>query len=181
MSKFFRFIDRSAVYVDSIDAFVTRLALSELKSVKNSGTSGCENYVEIANSAGGGRCGGRAAFKPRADCDCKASGGAWAAGGDDSGSGGSGSGDSLGSGGGNPPPGGSTPQITVGEVFPSLSFRLPTVLKQAPGDASRWFVGEKPGVIRVFANNPNSSSSTVFLDISAQTAAFGLRSIPTFR
>ena len=80
--------------------------------------------------------------------------------------GGSGGGDSLGSGGGTPPPtGGTDPQIAVTEAFPSLSFSQPTVLKQAPGDASRWFVGEKPGRIRVFANNPNSTSSSVFLEI----------------
>lgn len=86
-----------------------------------------------------------------------------------------GGGDSLGSGGDTPPlppPGSSTPQISVSTAFPSLSFSSPTTLKQAPGDASRWFVAEKPGVIRVFANNPDASSSSIFLDISARTAGF---------
>jgi glucose/arabinose dehydrogenase len=87
--------------------------------------------------------------------------------------GGSGGSDSLGSGGGTPPPTDGTPQIAVGNVFPSLSFAQPTALKQAPGDDTRWFVAEKSGVIRVFANNPNSSSSSVFLDISAETVSAG--------
>jgi glucose/arabinose dehydrogenase len=66
-----------------------------------------------------------------------------------------------------PPGGGGMPQITTSRVFDQLAFVAPTVLRQAPGDASRWFVGEKSGIIRVFANNANSSSSSVFLDISA--------------
>ena len=89
--------------------------------------------------------------------------------------GGSGGGDSLGPGGdpggGTTPPPGGTPQIAVSDAFPSLRFSQPTTLKQAPGDASRWFVAEKSGVIRVFANNPNSSSASVFLDISAETVS----------
>ena len=91
--------------------------------------------------------------------------------------GGSGGSDNLAPGGGTggtpPPTGGGTPEIAVSDPFPSMSFSQPTALKQAPGDTSRWFVSEKAGVIRVFANNPNSSSSSVFLDISAVTAGFG--------
>ena len=52
--------------------------------------------------------------------------------------GGSGGGESLDSGGGTPPMPDETPQISVGNVFPSLSFAQPTALKQAPGDDSRW-------------------------------------------
>ncbi|MGB5629475.1 MAG: PQQ-dependent sugar dehydrogenase, partial [Woeseiaceae bacterium] len=72
-----------------------------------------------------------------------------------------------------PQPTPTTPTISVSHVFTSLSFNQPTVLKQAPGDASRWFVGEKGGYIRVFANNPGSSSSSTFLDISAVVNAAG--------
>ncbi len=72
------------------------------------------------------------------------------------------------------PPPTSSPQITVSQVFTSLpAFIQPTVLKQAPGDDTRWFVGEKRGVIRVFANNPSSSSASDFLDISALTNPSG--------
>ena len=41
------------------------------------------------------------------------------------------------------------------------------------GDSSRWFVAEKSGVIRVFANNASSSSSSIFFDISADVASSG--------
>ena len=88
--------------------------------------------------------------------------------------GGSDGGGGLDPGGGEPPPGGeSVPEIALDRVFPALSFNEPTVLKQAPNDATRWFVGEKSGVIRVFANNAESSSASVFLDISAATDAAG--------
>ena len=56
-----------------------------------------------------------------------------------------------------PPTGGMPPQVAVTDVYTQLSFSQPTVLRQAPGDDSRWFVGEKSGFIRVFANNPSSS------------------------
>jgi glucose/arabinose dehydrogenase len=46
-------------------------------------------------------------------------------------------------------------------------------MKQAPGDSSRWFVAEKSGVIRVFANDASSSSSSVFFDISDIVASTG--------
>ncbi len=72
-----------------------------------------------------------------------------------------------------PPPTTTRPTISVSHVFTSLSFNQPTVLKQAPGDASRWFVGEKRGVIRVFANNLSASSSSSFLDITAVVDASG--------
>lgn len=71
-----------------------------------------------------------------------------------------------------PPPG--TPGIAVSQVFTSLpAFVQPTVLKQAPGDDTRWFVGEKRGRILVFANNPNSSSASIFLDIQGPTNPSG--------
>jgi len=72
-----------------------------------------------------------------------------------------------------PPPTPSTPTISANHVFTSLTFSQPTVLKQAPGDSSRWFVGEKSGFIRVFANNASSSSSSTFLDITGVVNAAG--------
>ena len=72
------------------------------------------------------------------------------------------------------PPPTSTPSIAVSQVFTSLpAFTSPTVLKQAPGDDTRWFVGEKRGIIRVFANNPSSSSASDFLDMSVLTNQSG--------
>ena len=72
-----------------------------------------------------------------------------------------------------PPPMSTTPTIAVSRVFASLTFSQPTVLKQAPGDSSRWFVGEKNGLIRVFANNPSASSSSTFLDLTGVVNASG--------
>ena len=67
-----------------------------------------------------------------------------------------------------PPPTGSTPAITTTQVFASLpAFSSPVAMQQAPGDSTRWFVAEKSGLIRVFANNPSSSSASIFFDISA--------------
>ena len=73
-----------------------------------------------------------------------------------------------------PPPPSATPTITISQVFGSLpAFNNPIAMKQAPGDTSRWFVAEKSGVIRVFANNQGSSSTSIFLDISSRVAAAG--------
>ena len=66
-----------------------------------------------------------------------------------------------------PPSSDTIPDISVNRAFSSLAFNRPVAMKQAPGDASRWFIAEKGGVIRVFANNEDSSSASVFLDISA--------------
>ena len=66
-----------------------------------------------------------------------------------------------------PPPSGSL-ETDVQRVFSQLTFNLPVALMQAPGDNSRWFVVEKSGVVRVFDNDPNASSSSVFIDISGR-------------
>lgn len=71
------------------------------------------------------------------------------------------------------PPSGGEPDIQATRVFSQLSFVEPTTLRQAPGDSTRWFVGEKAGFIRVFANNASSSSASIFLDISAVVDASG--------
>jgi len=65
-----------------------------------------------------------------------------------------------------PPPPTTNPEVAVERVFTQLSFNQPVALEQAPGDSTRWFVVEKSGFVRVFANNASSSSSSVFLDIS---------------
>ena len=43
----------------------------------------------------------------------------------------------------------------------------------APGDGSRWFVIEQAGQIWVFDNDPNVSSQSMFLDITAQVSSGG--------
>lgn len=73
--------------------------------------------------------------------------------------------------GGPPPP--SVPSIALEQVFTQLPLAQPIVMKQAPGDATRWFVAERLGRVRVFANDPNVSTSDVFLDISSVVDASG--------
>ncbi|NNF39842.1 MAG: hypothetical protein HKN64_00590, partial [Woeseiaceae bacterium] len=74
---------------------------------------------------------------------------------------------------GDPPPVDTVPAVQLRRVFEQLAFLQPVALKHAPGDASRWFVVEKGGTIRVFANNANSSSTSVFLDISPVVNSLG--------
>ncbi len=71
-----------------------------------------------------------------------------------------------------------TGSVTIGTepAFPNLSFRDPVtfvspnpiLMLQAPGDASRWFVAMKVGVVRVFENNESVAASSVFMDIDAR-------------
>tara|TARA_R110002096_G_scaffold22547_6_gene72275 strand:- start:8578 stop:9783 length:1206 start_codon:yes stop_codon:yes gene_type:complete len=72
-----------------------------------------------------------------------------------------------------PPPSALTPSITTEPVFTNLTFNQGLALLQAPGDSSRWFVVEKAGAIQVFANDPNTMSTSVFLDISTRVDASG--------
>jgi len=58
--------------------------------------------------------------------------------------------------------------LTVQRVFPALSFTFPVAMLQAPNDASRWFVVEQGGVVRVFDNSPNVATTTTFIDISGR-------------
>ena len=66
-----------------------------------------------------------------------------------------------------PPPPSADPQIALQRVFPQISFNAPVAMMQAPGDSSRWFIVEQQGIVHVFDNDPNVSSSDVFVDISA--------------
>ncbi|MFW9991568.1 MAG: PQQ-dependent sugar dehydrogenase [Candidatus Odinarchaeota archaeon] len=50
-------------------------------------------------------------------------------------------------------------------VFPDLSFERPVDLQHSGDETNRLFVVEQAGIIRVFDNNLNVSSSTVFLEI----------------
>ncbi len=67
-----------------------------------------------------------------------------------------------------PPPPPVAPTATVQQVFTALQpFTQPVAMTQAPGDPTRWFVVEQSGVIQVFANDPNVTTPSEFLDISA--------------
>jgi len=65
------------------------------------------------------------------------------------------------------------PTITTQAVFANLSFTQPVALMQAPGDSTRWFVVEKAGLVQVFANDQNTASASVFLDIRSLANAAG--------
>lgn len=66
-----------------------------------------------------------------------------------------------------------TSAVSVQRVFPNLTFTDPVAMLQAPGDSTRWFVVEKPGIIRVFANNPTVGTTQVFLDIRDRVIQLG--------
>lgn len=54
-------------------------------------------------------------------------------------------------------------------AYPDLApFEEPIALIRRPGDATRWYVGEKTGHIRWFVNSPGVTTSTEALDISSQ-------------
>jgi uncharacterized repeat protein (TIGR03806 family) len=62
-----------------------------------------------------------------------------------------------------------TGSATIGteRVFPNLNFENQTVaMKQAPGDASRWFIVDKTGFVRVFDNRPDVSTLSEFINIA---------------
>ena len=76
-----------------------------------------------------------------------------------------------------PPPPSAVPTIDVTQVFPSLTFNDLVSLQQAPGDATRWFAVEQPGVVRVFANDNAVSASSEFLDITDRVVSGGERGL----
>ncbi len=78
-------------------------------------------------------------------------------------------------GGGNgnmPPPVPNPPDCATGletpRAFPHLSFASPVVMKQAPNDASRWFVAEQGGRIRAFENDPDADTTVDFVDLRSR-------------
>ena len=66
-----------------------------------------------------------------------------------------------------------TQTTAVQRVFPGLSFTSPVGLLQAPNNATRWFVIEQAGRIKVFANNASVATATNFVDISGRVASGG--------
>ena len=64
-----------------------------------------------------------------------------------------------------------TGSVTIGtqRAFPNLRFRNHAVeMLQAPGDASRWFVAERFGVVHVFDNKEDVAATSLFVDIDAR-------------
>lgn len=61
-----------------------------------------------------------------------------------------------------------TGAVDVVPAFPNLSFNQPTDIQNAGDGSERLFVCEKGGIIRVFTNDPNASSTGTFLDLSGR-------------
>jgi len=80
-------------------------------------------------------------------------------------------------GGGDGPPGHDPPPLGVERVFPLLVFSQPLAMLQAPGDATRWFVVEQEGRVRVFANSPQAAAFDTFVDITDRVTAGGERGL----
>ena len=55
--------------------------------------------------------------------------------------------------------------VAVGDVFANLTFSSPVLMLQAPGDASKWYVVEQPGMVRVFPNTDSTTALSTFIDI----------------
>ena len=62
--------------------------------------------------------------------------------------------------------------IQLQRAFPNLTFTQPLAMLQAPGDDSRWFVVQKGGTVRVFANTANATASD-FITLTVNSNAEG--------
>jgi glucose/arabinose dehydrogenase len=69
-----------------------------------------------------------------------------------------------------PPPPAEPAAIGVEPVFTQLAFDEPLAMVQAPSDSTRWFVVERAGTVREFANDPDVALTDVstFADLSAR-------------
>jgi uncharacterized repeat protein (TIGR03806 family) len=63
--------------------------------------------------------------------------------------------------------------IALQRVFSGVSLNQPLAMLQAPGDNTRWFVLEKTGDVRVFANTPNVTTTSPFLSLSVNDTEEG--------
>ncbi len=64
-------------------------------------------------------------------------------------------------------------RVETQRAFPGLKFSSPVALKQAPGEASRWFVVELGGRIRVFDRSPAVAAAQDFVDLSGKVHDVG--------
>ncbi len=63
--------------------------------------------------------------------------------------------------------------IALQRVFAGVALNQPLAMLQAPGDDLRWFVLEKTGAVRVFANTPNVTTATTFLSLTVNSSSEG--------
>jgi glucose/arabinose dehydrogenase len=64
-------------------------------------------------------------------------------------------------------------QETVENAYPNLTFNQPVGIFSPKDQTNRLFVIEQPGIIRVFENDANTETSTVFLDITSSVTYGG--------
>jgi hypothetical protein len=67
----------------------------------------------------------------------------------------------------------SSSSYTVEKAFPFLSFDRPVGIYHAGDQTDRLFVVEQKGVVQVFSNNENTSTTEVFLDIQSKVIYSG--------
>lgn len=70
-----------------------------------------------------------------------------------------------------------TTTLAVNRAFPNLGFSAPLAMLQAPSDASRWYVVEQGGRVRMFDNVASVATATTFIDISGRVASGGERGL----
>src|SRR4051794_40970194 len=56
--------------------------------------------------------------------------------------------------------------IAVVQVFPKVSFAMPTAMVQPPLDSAHWYVTEQSGMVKRFDNKPDAAAPITVLDIS---------------
>jgi uncharacterized repeat protein (TIGR03806 family) len=62
--------------------------------------------------------------------------------------------------------------IQLQRVFQNVALNQPVAMLQAPGDDSRWYVVQKGGTVRVFANTANPTAST-FITLTVNSSSEG--------
>src|SRR5882672_4670624 len=74
--------------------------------------------------------------------------------------------------------------IQVVRAFPGLTFNSPLLMLQAPGDDSRWYVLEKTGAVKVFANSPTvptaSTAIALAVDSDGEGGLLGMAFHPSY-
>lgn len=64
-------------------------------------------------------------------------------------------------------------QFTMQQAYPNLTFSSPVDLQYAPDGTDRIFVVEQSGIIKVFENNGNTTTTKIFLNITDRVTSGG--------
>ena len=67
----------------------------------------------------------------------------------------------------------SSPSIGVERVFQGLSFDEPVAMIQEPENFTSWYIVEKKGIVRRFINEPDATTSDVFLNLTDRVNSEG--------